>query len=53
MNRSNVLRGLAGAAAVGGGLPALGRIAGASSSDAAVTVLLDEPIGTFREHLSQ
>ena len=50
MNRRNVLRGFAGAAALGTAVPAFNRLsgAGANAADLSVTVLLDEPIGTIR-----
>jgi alpha-N-arabinofuranosidase len=50
MNRRDAMRGLAGAAALGAGLPALeSRIgAAAGGADLSVTVLLDEPIGVIK-----
>ena len=50
MNRRVALQGLAGLAAAAGGRPAFEHLSGAASmaTEASVTVLLDEPIGTIR-----
>ena len=53
MNRRVALQGLAGLAAAAGGRPAFEHLSGAASmaTEASVTVLLDEPIGTIRPSL--